>query len=112
VRGKRLLARQLNADRNGTLAGFRLGYGNRRLFSSFFGKPVLIAQSLCVKLESELHLPRTKALVQRLRTAYVASGVSIGKLAQELGGVLTAPGITEIFGERANPTSEQNARNS
>jgi hypothetical protein len=46
-------------------------------------------------------------LVQRLRAAYVASGSSIGKLAQELGGVLTAQGITEIFGERANPTSEQ-----
>jgi hypothetical protein len=31
--------------------------------------------------------------------------MSIGKLAQELGGVLTAQGVTEIFGERANPTS-------
>lgn len=54
-----------------------------------------------------MHLPRTKLLVQRLRTAYTTGGASLGKLAQELGGTLTAQGITEIFGERANPTSEQ-----
>ena len=54
-----------------------------------------------------MHLPRTKLLVERLRAAYKSSGVSIASLAQELGGVLSSQGITEIFGERANPTSEQ-----
>ena len=46
-------------------------------------------------------------LVDRLRAAYLSSGESIANLAAQLGGVLTSQGITEIFGERATPTSEQ-----